>query len=107
MSMNLLTTAGQGLVAVNVFTVPPDNQQEVIDCIRDAGDAATIPGLLSMHLLRSLDGTQVINHMHWESREAFEAATRDNPVIAATRDRVRRLRHGTKPNRYEVIDVLS
>lgn len=54
-----------------------------------------------MHLLRSLDGTQVINHMSDE--EAFRRAVRDDPVIAATRERVGRLIEGAGPNLYEVV----
>ena len=44
---------------INVFTVEPVNQQRLVDCIRNAGDASAIPGLLSMHLLCSTDGTRV------------------------------------------------
>src|SRR5262245_35559833 len=105
--MNIVPAAGaQGLLAINVFQVRPENQQALVDCIRTAGDPAAIPGLLSMHLLRSLDGTQVINHMHWQSKEAFDTATKDNPVIAATMERVGRLIESAGPNLYEVIDVL-
>jgi heme-degrading monooxygenase HmoA len=96
---------GQGLFAINVFTVRPENQQPLIDCIRAAGDPAGIPGLLSLRLLRSLDGTQVINHMHWTDEESFRRATRDNPVIAATRERVGRLIEGAGPNLYEVVEL--
>jgi heme-degrading monooxygenase HmoA len=106
-AMNIVPNAGeQGLLAINIFTVRPENQQALVDCIKDAGDPAGIPGLLSMHLLRSLDGTQVINHMHWQSKDALDAATKDNPVIAATRERVGRLIESAGPNLYEVIDVL-
>jgi heme-degrading monooxygenase HmoA len=102
--VNLVPTAGQGLLAINVFTVRPENQQPLIDCIQAAGDPADVPGLLSMHLLRSLDGTQVINHMHWTDEEAFRRAVRDDPVIAATRSQVGRLIDGAGPNLYELVE---
>ena len=92
---------------VNVFTVRPDNQQALVDCIRGAGDPAAIPGLLSMHLLRSLDGTQVINQMRWASRAAFDDATAHDPVIVATKAKVGRLIEGAGPTRYEVITLVG
>jgi heme-degrading monooxygenase HmoA len=102
--VNIIPNPGEpGLMAVNVFSVHPGNQQALVDCIRSAGDPAEVPGLVSMHLLRSLDGTRVINHMLWESEAAFTAATRLNPIIAATRDRVGELVEGARPDRYEVI----
>jgi heme-degrading monooxygenase HmoA len=91
--------------AINVFQVRPENQQRLIDCIRSAGDATTIPGLLSMHLLRSKDGTQVTNHMHWASREAFDQATADDPVIRATRTAVQDYIEGDGPRPHEVIEI--
>lgn len=93
------------LFAINVFRVRPENQQRLIDCIRDAGDPADIPGLLSMHLLRSKDGTQVTNHMHWASKEALQRATAENPVIKATKSAIRQFTDGTGPQPYEVIAV--
>ncbi|HVV18156.1 MAG TPA: antibiotic biosynthesis monooxygenase family protein [Pseudonocardiaceae bacterium] len=101
--MNIIESTGD-VLAINVFTVRPENQQALIDCIRDAGDPSTIPGLLSMHLLRSLDGTQVINHMRWASRTAFDDATAHNAVIASTRDRVGEL-IDKAPARYEIIPL--
>jgi heme-degrading monooxygenase HmoA len=104
--MNIIPSPDEGgLLAVNVFTVRPENQQALIDTIRTAADPAEVPGLRAMHLLRSLDGTQVINHMQWESEEAFAAATAGNAFIAATRERVHGLIERAGPDRYEVIDL--
>jgi heme-degrading monooxygenase HmoA len=97
----------QDLFAVNVFEVRPENQQSLIDCIRSAGDPAGIPGLLSMHLLRSEDGTQVTNFMHWASKDALDSATATNPVIAATRTGIRRFIEGSGPRPFEVIEVRA
>ncbi|KAA9150889.1 hypothetical protein FPZ12_040215 [Amycolatopsis acidicola] len=100
--MNILPT-GDGILAINVFTVRPENQQALVDCIVGAGDPAVIPGLKSMHLLRSVDGTQVINQMHWADEESFSRATKENGLIAATRDKVGALIEGARPGRYEVV----
>ena len=103
--MNLIPTEGQGLFALIVLTVRPENQQALIDTIRSAGDPAKVPGLHSICLLRSLDGTQVINHMHWASKQAFEAARAHLPVIRNTRAEVQRLIENAATNLYEVVSL--
>src|SRR5215475_5068781 len=104
--MNIIDST-DGVFVVNVFTVRPENPQALVDCIRAAGDPATVPGLLSMHLLRSKDGTQVINHMRWASKAAFDEATAHNAMIADTRDRVGELIEGARPGLYEVIELKA
>lgn len=96
-----------GYVVLNVFTVKPENQEPLIDCIRGSGEPTVLPGLLSMNLLRSLDGTQVINHMVWESAEAFEQATANSPEIAATMRRVSELIEDARPGTYELVPMLT
>ncbi|MFJ7213213.1 antibiotic biosynthesis monooxygenase family protein [Amycolatopsis sp. NPDC098790] len=89
--------------AVNVFRVSPENQQPLVECIRNAGDPAGVPGLLSMHLLCSEDGRQVTNFTHWASRAALDAATAENTAIKATRIAIRRFSAGPEP--YRVVEV--
>jgi heme-degrading monooxygenase HmoA len=104
----IVPSAGQpDVFAINVFRVRPDNQQPLIDCIRDAGDPADIPGLLSMYLLCSKDGTQVTNFTHWASKEALRAATAENPVIKATKTAIRQFIEGTGPQPHKVVEVKS
>jgi heme-degrading monooxygenase HmoA len=103
--VNLIPTPGDGLLAINVFTVRPENQQALIDCIRDAGDPRDIPGLLSMHLLRSHDGTRVINQMRWTGEPALREATRGNTAIAAALRRVGELIESAGPDHYDVITL--
>ena len=82
------------ILVINAFPVAPENQLALIERIRNAGDPATIPGLLSMYLLREKNGTRVTNHMCWASREAFEAAVADDPAIGATRRAIREFTTG-------------
>lgn len=102
--MNIISGEGVGVVLLNIFTVRPENQAALVDCIRE-GAPADVPGLLSVKLLKGRDGTRVINFMHWESREAFDQATAGNAAIAATRQRVQQLIEKAAPDTYEVIDV--
>ncbi|MDT7581545.1 MAG: hypothetical protein QOK35_2809 [Pseudonocardiales bacterium] len=48
---------------INVFTVPPERQQSLIDQLaRAAAVASEVDGWLSASLHRSLDGTRVVNY---------------------------------------------
>lgn len=103
--MNLIPTENQGVFVLIALTVRPESQQALIDTIRSAGDPAQIPGLRSINLLRSLDGTQVINHMHWASKEAFEDARAHLTMIENTRTEVQRLIEDSATNIYEVVSL--
>jgi heme-degrading monooxygenase HmoA len=103
--VNLIPTENQALFVLIVLTVRPENQQALIDTIRSAGDPAKVPGLHSINLLRSLDGTQVINHMHWASKEAYEEARTHLPMIKNTRAGVQRLIENAATNIYEVVSL--
>jgi heme-degrading monooxygenase HmoA len=102
--VNLSPTENQGLVTLIVLTVRPENQQTLVDTIRSAGDPADVPGLRASTLLRSLDGTQVINQMHWASKEAFDARA-DLPMVEKTRAEVLQLVENATTNLYEVVAV--
>jgi quinol monooxygenase YgiN len=67
---------GKALVTlINVFTVAPEHQQELIEVL----DRATVqvirhvPGFVSANIHRGLDGTRVANYAQWTSRAAYEA----------------------------------
>lgn len=98
--MNIIDT-GNGVCVFNVFRVRPENQRALAEAIRAAeGD---VPGLVSRTVLSSEDGTEVINHMYWESRAAFDDAVAHSAAIAATRTAVHGLIEGRGPLRYEVV----
>ena len=71
---------GAGVVTlINVFTVDPANQQQLIQRWQEATEDVMRhqPGFVSASIHRSLDGTKVINYAQWESREAFAAMFQD------------------------------
>jgi len=67
--------AGNGIVTdINVFTVAPEKQQLLVDSLVETVNAArSVPGWLSASIHRSHDGTQVVNYVQYESREAAQA----------------------------------
>jgi quinol monooxygenase YgiN len=67
-------TEKSGLVTfINVFTVEPSNQQELVDILARATDtsASRVPGFVSAALHRSIDGTRVTMYAQWASLEHY------------------------------------
>jgi heme-degrading monooxygenase HmoA len=54
---------------VNVFTVEPDNQQKLVDLLKQGTIEffSKAPGFISSKVLSSKDGTRVINYSQWKS----------------------------------------
>lgn len=62
---------------INVFTVPPEKQQLLINSLIETVHAARdVPGWLSASIHRSFDGTRVVNYVQFESHEAAGAVLR-------------------------------
>jgi heme-degrading monooxygenase HmoA len=58
---------------INVFTVPENGQQALIDLLKEAAQfASSIPGWLSASVHRSQDGTRVVNYAQSDSHEAAQ-----------------------------------
>ena len=60
---------------INVFTVDPQHQQELVDILVEATAKVMrdMPGFISANIHKSLDGAKVVNYAQWASKEAFEA----------------------------------
>lgn len=73
---------GGPVVLINVFTVEPRNQQQLVDILIRATDGAVDrePGFVSATLHRSLDGTRVTMVATWRDAEAY-AAMRRRPGV--------------------------
>ncbi|MDN5769284.1 MAG: antibiotic biosynthesis monooxygenase [Microlunatus sp.] len=65
---------------VNVFTVVPERQQELVDVLDEATEQVMrhLPGFVSANIHASLDGTRVVNYAQWASPAAFEAMMKDS-----------------------------
>lgn len=71
------------MTLINVFTVPRERQQELVDLLDQATETAMkhVPGFISANIHKSDDGTRVINYAQWRSREDFESMKK-NPQAA-------------------------
>jgi heme-degrading monooxygenase HmoA len=67
------------MTLINVFTVDPERQQELVDLLVDATERkmSQVPGFISASIHRSDDGRRVINYAQWRSRADFAAMQQD------------------------------
>ena len=69
-----ITTDQAVMTLINVFTVEPENQQELIDVLAEATTVMTAqPGFISANLHHSDDGPRVVNYAQWHSRDDYTA----------------------------------
>lgn len=82
--MSTITQNSSLLTLINVFTVAPERQQELVDAlIRGTENTVrTFPGFVSANIHKSADGVRVINYAQWESKEAFAAFQQDHEANA-------------------------
>jgi quinol monooxygenase YgiN len=71
---------GPAVVAINVFTVDPGNQQRLVDLLTRATESGVrqVPGFVSATLHRGLDGTRVTMYARWRSAADYQRM-RENP----------------------------
>jgi antibiotic biosynthesis monooxygenase (ABM) superfamily enzyme len=89
---------------VNVFTVTPERQRELVDLLVEATRTVMnrLPGYVSANIHRSLDGTKVVNYAQWRRVEDFEAMLQDT----AAQNHMRaagELASSIEPHLYEVV----
>lgn len=77
--MSQIQTGGEILTLINVFSVSPERQQELVTLLIDATEHTmkALPGFISANIHRSLDGKKVVNYAQWASKSAFEAMLQD------------------------------
>ena len=66
-----------------IFTVQPEQQQELIDTIKEFLETVqTLPGFVSASLHKSIDGVKVVNYAQWSSMDDFESFINNQEVKA-------------------------
>ena len=67
------------MTLVNVFTVEPERQQELVDLLVQATDEVMrqLPGFVSANIHRSDDGRPVVHYAPGDTAAAFEARQPD------------------------------
>jgi quinol monooxygenase YgiN len=94
------------ITQINVFTVPEDGQQALIDLLAEAAKAASqVEGWVSASLHRSLDGARVVNYAQARDEDAMRRVfARLEAQGFITRNKALGEAH---PGLYEVVFTLQ
>ena len=94
------------LTIINVFTVEPEKQEELLSqLVKNTDDfISASAGFISANFHKSLDGKNVVNYGQWESMEAYQAMlkTEDGQKMLAEGGKIA---IGIQPNVYHVYDT--
>src|SRR5258708_12223180 len=79
--MTTISKDNKLLTLINVFTVEPSKQQQLVALLIHATESSVrhVTGFISASLHRSLDGTRVVMYAQWRSVEDYDAM-RNNPT---------------------------
>jgi quinol monooxygenase YgiN len=94
------------LTLINVFTVTPEKQHELIALLTDVTEQNVRhhPGFVSASLHRGIDGTKVTMYAQWASIDDYETM-RQNPGPAPALEQA--LKMATfDPGMYEVAEIF-
>ncbi len=73
--MTTITQNAPYCTLINVFTVSPERQQELVDELVAVTEEVmrTLSGFISANIHKSVDGTRVTNYAQWESPAALQS----------------------------------
>ncbi len=88
---------------INVFTVAPERQQELVDLLARATETTMKhqPGFICANFHLSQDGERVINYAQWESEEHYWAM-RANPEAQVHMDEAAAIATDVQPRLFRV-----
>jgi quinol monooxygenase YgiN len=95
------------LTLINVFTVEPAKQQQLVALLIHATESSVrhVTGFISASLHRSLDGTRVVMYAQWRSVEDYDAM-RNNPSASPYMQQAVALAQ-FELGMYEVVETFS
>ena len=105
--MTVISVEAKLITVINVFTVEPTNQQELLDLL----DKATVDvmqhvdGFISANFHKGIDGKTVINYAQWRGQKAFEAMM-ENPEAQKHMNEAAKLATKVEPHLCEVESVF-
>jgi quinol monooxygenase YgiN len=82
-SMTTISKEKKFVTLINVFTVDPAKQQQLVDLLTRATESSVrhIPGFISASLHRSLDGAKVAMYAQWRSVEDYQAMRKNAAAL--------------------------
>jgi quinol monooxygenase YgiN len=94
------------LTLINVFTVTPEKQRELIELLADATERNVRhhKGFISASLHRGIDGKKVTMYAQWASREDYESMRRSAGPAPALEQALQIATFD--PGMYEVAEIF-
>lgn len=86
------------MTLINVFSVDPSKQQELVDLLNAATEETmkNMPGFISANIHAGVDGKSVINYAQWKSKANFEEMMK-NPEAQKHMDEAGKLAQKVEP----------
>ena len=104
--MPVIESGSATVTHINVFTVDPERQQDLVDSLTETVNAARhIPGWISASIHRSFDGCRVVNYVQFESHEAAQKVTEQ--LLAMNLIQRNTAIGSVQPGQYEVVYTAS
>ncbi len=93
------------LTLINVFTVEPENQRQLLDLLTSATEDSVrhAKGFISASVHRSLDGKKVAMYAQWRSLEDYQAMRRIPTPYLEQALKIARF----DPGMYEVVESFA
>ncbi len=106
--MTKIVKGAKYVTLINVFTVEPAKQQQLVDLLVEATDKTMqhLPGFVSANIHKSLDGTRVANYAQWRSVKDFQAMLK-NPEAIPHMQQAASLATSLDPKLYEIAEVCN
>lgn len=104
--MTTITQGYQHATMINVFTVAPENAEQLAELLTAATDEVMqhVPGFITANIHLSADRTRVVNYAQWDSAEAM-AAMQADPTAQVHMRRAAELAESFDPHLYTVESV--
>jgi quinol monooxygenase YgiN len=105
--MTTISPTRKLVTLINVFTVEPANQEQLLDLLFRATETSVrhAPGFISASLHRGLDGTKVTMYAQWRSVEDYEAMRRNPAPLPYLQQALAIAKFD--PGMYEVVETFS
>ena len=105
--MTTISKDSKLLTMINIFTVEPTRQQELIELLTLATQSSVryAPGVISSSLHRSLDGTKVTMYAQWHSVDDYQAMRNKATASPYLEQAVALAKF--EPRMYEVVETFS
>lgn len=104
--MTIITKEANMLTLINVFTVDPINQQNLVELLTIATESSVrkVKGFISSSLHRSIDGTKVTMYAQWKSIEDYQNMRINSTTSPYLEEALKIAKF--EPGMYEVVETF-